>query len=176
VKDRTLLTAIGAPAVLACLLVMAFSVSACSSNRPSTGDPAAPPSGGSGGLVAATSAGKSIPAAADAPKLPANTAAQRVGNLNVTLAISPYPPVSSQSGTFDIKLTDDKGQPVADASVSLNLTMPAMRMPSNRPNAQALGNGSYRASAYWTMRGQWLIEVIVTRGSEKQSAYFSVWL
>ena len=145
------------------------------------GTPGAPasnaaPSGGTGGLVAVTAAGKTIPAPSDAPKLPENTAAQKVGNLNVTLAISPYPPASFQNGNFELTLTDDKGQAVTDATVSLDLTMPAMWMPPSKPNAQAVGNGKYQAAARWTMRGQWRIEVIITRGATTQSVFFDVWL
>jgi len=135
-----------------------------------------PPSGGVGGLVAVTAEGKTIPAPNDTPKLPENTAAQKVGNLNVTLAISPYPPASFQNGTFDITLIDDKGQAVTDAQIALDMTMPGMWMPPSKPNAQAIGNGKYRAAAFWTMRGLWQIEVTITRGGAKQSAFFDVWL
>jgi len=135
-----------------------------------------PPSGGVGGLVAVTADGKMIPAPSDAPKLPENTAAQKVGNLNVTLAISPFPPGSFQNGSFDITLIDDKGQAVTDAQISLDLTMPGMWMPPSKPNAQAIGTGKYHATAFWTMRGLWQIEIIITRGNQKQSAFFDVWL
>ncbi|MBI4787013.1 MAG: FixH family protein [Chloroflexi bacterium] len=135
-----------------------------------------PPSGGVGGLVAVSADGKPIPAPSDAPKLPENTAAQKIGNLNVTLAITPYPPASFQNGTFDITLTDDKGQAVTDATISLDLTMPGMWMPPSKPSAQSVGNGKYRAQAFWTMRGLWRIEMIIQRGGAKQSAFFDVWL
>jgi hypothetical protein len=135
-----------------------------------------PPAGGVGGLVAVTADGKTIPTPSDAAKLPENTATQKIGNLNVTLALSPYPPTSFKNGSFDIMLTDDKGQAVTDATISLDLTMPGMWMPPSKPNAQAIGNGKYQGAAYWTMRGLWQIEVIITRGNEKQSAYFDVWL
>ncbi len=134
------------------------------------------PSGGTGGLVAVTADGKPIPASSDAPKLPENTAAQKVGNLNVTLALTPYPPASFQNANFDLTLTDDKGQAVTDAQISLDLTMPGMWMPPSKPNAQAVGNGKYQAAGRWTMRGLWQIEVIIQRGSVKQSAFFTVGL
>ncbi|MBI4789659.1 MAG: FixH family protein [Chloroflexi bacterium] len=126
-----------------------------------------------GGLVAVSPNGAALPKDSN---LPDNTAAQKVGNLNVTLAISPYPPASFQQGTFDITLADAEGKAITDAKVSLDLTMPAMWMPPSKPEAQSIGSGKYRASARWTMRGQWRIEVIITRGSEKQSAFFDVWL
>jgi hypothetical protein len=135
-----------------------------------------PPSGGSGGLVAVTADGKTIPAPSDAPKLPENTATQKVGNLNVTLALSPYPPASFQNGNFDITLIDDKGQPITNAKITFDLTMPGMWMPPSKPEAQNIGNGKYHATAFWTMRSLWRIEAIITRGNEKQSAFFAVWL
>lgn len=134
------------------------------------------PSGGTGGLVAVTADGKAIPVSSDAPKLPVNAAAQKIGNLNVTLALSPYPPSSFQNGNFDITLIDDKGQAATDATISLDLTMPGMWMPPSNPNAQAVGNGKYHAAAFWTMRGLWQIELTITRGNQKQSAFFDVWL
>ena len=106
----------------------------------------------------------------------ANAATQKAGNLNVTLALTPFPPVSFQSTTFDITITDDKGSAISDAKVSLDLTMPSMWMPSNKPQAQSLGAGKYQASGRFTMRGGWQIAVIVERGSEKQTAFFQLGL
>lgn len=126
-----------------------------------------------GGLIAVTSDGKTIPATT---KLPENAAAQTVGKTNVAIALTPYPPVSFQTGNFEITLTDEKGQAINDAKISLDLTMPGMWMPPSKPNAASIGDGKYKASAPWTMRGLWRIEVIITRGSEKSSAFFDVWL
>ena len=108
--------------------------------------------------------------------LPANAATQKAGNLNVTLALTPFPPVSFQQTTFDITITDEKGNAVSDAQVSLDLTMPSMWMPSNKPQAQSLGTGKYQATGRFTMRGGWQIAVIVERGSEKQTAFFQLGL
>ncbi len=146
------------------------------SGAPFAPDGYVPPSGGVGGLVAVTADGKPIPPTSDAPKLPENTALQKIGNWNVTLALSPYPPASFQNGNFDITLADDKGQAITDAKISLDLTMPGMWMPPSKPNAQNVGAGKYHASAFWTMRGLWQIEVIIQRGDAKQSAFFDVWL
>ncbi len=137
---------------------------------------ATPPAGGVGGLVAVSADGKTITPAADAPKLPENTAAQKVGDMNVTLALSPYPPVSFQKGQFDVTLTDAQGQAITDAQIAIDLTMPGMPMPPSKPEAQHLGNGKYQASAFWTMRGLWRMEVIINRGGQTQSAFFDVWL
>ena len=128
-----------------------------------------------GGLVAVDSNGKTISAPANGD-LPANTATQKVRDLNVTIALTPYPPASFQNGTFLVTLVDDKGQAVTDAQVVLDLTMPSMWMPVNKPTAQNIGGGKYQATALWTMRGGWRIEVMVTRGSDKYSALFDVGL
>ena len=131
--------------------------------------------GSSRGLVAVSTDGKTIPPPADS-NLPVNTAMQKVGDTNVTVALTPFPPASFQNGNFLITLTDAKGQAITDAKVSLDLTMPSMRMPSNKPNAQHVGDGKYTASGLWTMRGWWRIQVTIVRGGATQSAFFDVWL
>jgi len=132
------------------------------------------PNANAGGLVAITADGNTI--SSDADGLPANTASQKVGDLNVTLALSPYPPMGWQPGTFDVTLTDQSGQPVTDARVSLDLTMPGMWMPPNSLQAQSAGSEAFHADGRFTMRGLWRIEVIVERAGHKESAYFGVWL
>lgn len=127
------------------------------------------------GLVAVSAEGKPI-AASPTSQLPANTAAQAVGSLNVALALSPYPPVGFQKGGFDVTLTDAQGQAITDAKISLDLTMPAMPMPQNTLDAQHTGNGIYHATGMFTMRGLWQIEIIIERGGQKQSVFFDVGL
>ena len=130
---------------------------------------------GSGGLAAVSADGKPI-ATDPNSQLPDNTASQKAGNLNVSIVLSPYPPAGWQEGSFDITLTDDQGLAITDAKIRLDLTMPAMPMPQNTLEAQHTGNGLYHATGMFTMRGLWLIEVIVERGSEKQSVFFTVGL
>jgi len=132
------------------------------------------PSGGAGGLVAMSADGATL--ASDATGLPANTSTQKVGDLNVTIALAPYPPVGFQPATFDVTLTDQAGKPVSDATVTLDLTMPGMYMPPNSLQAQPADSGKYHADGRFTMRGPWRIEVIIERGGQKQSVYFGVWL
>jgi hypothetical protein len=128
-----------------------------------------------GGLVAVSPDGSPLPTDPNR-QLPENTAAQKVGNLNVSIALSPYPPVGFQKSDFDVTLTDDKGQAITDAKVTLDLTMPGMWMPSNTLEAQHNGDGLYQATGRFTMRDLWRIEVIVQRGGDKQSVFFDVWL
>lgn len=107
--------------------------------------------------------------------VPANALTSKAGNLNVALVMSP-PPAAFSATTFDITITDEKGAPVNDAVVNLDLTMPSMYMPGNRPTAQALGNGKYRAAGRFTMRGGWQIAVIIDRAGQKQTAFFQIGL
>ena len=128
------------------------------------------------GLTAVSPEGTPIPNSTNSAKLPKNTAEQKVGNLSITLAISPFPPVGFQQSSFDVTVKDEKGQPVSDAVVALDLTMPEMPMPSNKPEAQYANNGLYQATGRFTMRGLWRIVVTIDRNGEKNSAFFDIGL
>ncbi|MBI5649077.1 MAG: FixH family protein [Chloroflexi bacterium] len=144
--------------------------------------PGTPPAGyGPGGMMGrGRMGGQGQPPVADpnlkTVEMKSDTASQKVGNTNVTFTLAPYPPVGFRQSTFDIALTDEKGAAIKDAKVSFDLTMPAMWMPSNKPVAQAVGDGKYRATGMFTMRGFWRIEVIIERGGEKQSAFLDLWM
>ncbi len=131
-----------------------------------------------GGLVAVSSNGETISPAvnAAATELPENTAVQQAGEMNVSIALNPYPPLGFQPANFEVTLTDADGQAINDATVSLNLTMPSMWMPPNQLTLTTASDGKYSATGRFTMRGPWRIEVIITRGAETQSVFFDVWL
>jgi hypothetical protein len=129
-----------------------------------------------GGLVAVSSDGKPISPPAGATKLPENMAMQQVGDMNVSIALNPYPPTGFNPADFEVTLTDANGQVINDATVSVNLTMPSMWMPPNQFTLTAVPNGKYSATGQFTMRGPWRIEVVITRGGTTQSAFFDVWL
>jgi hypothetical protein len=181
----TVLTAIVAAIAVMVLLVGAFMVfrRLAYARMVSSGQSSAPGFGpgmmnggqAPGGLVAVSPSGEQL-AADPANQLPENTAAQKVGGLNVTLALSPYPPVGFQQSNFAVTLTDEQGQAVTDAKISLDLTMPGMWMPPNKLEAQHADNGLYPTTGRFTMRGLWQIEVIIEHGGNKQSAFFDVWL
>ncbi|MBI5352259.1 MAG: FixH family protein [Chloroflexi bacterium] len=109
-------------------------------------------------------------------ELPKNTAVQQSGEMIVSLSLNPYPPSAGQPSQFDVALTDLNGNPIDDASISLDLTMPSMWMPPNQPDMQFVSDGKYSTTAPFTMRGGWRIEVIITRGDQKQSVFFDVGL
>ncbi len=130
-----------------------------------------------GDLHAVTASGTPMPVPASAGELPENTAIQESGGLLVSLALNPYPPTGSKSTDFDVTLADAAtGQPIADAAISLDLTMPGMYMPPNKPVMEPGQAGKYHASGLFTMRGLWRIEVIITRAGQTQSVFFDVGL
>jgi len=128
-------------------------------------------------LVAVSADGKQITGGSTvSAELPKNTAVQQSGEMIVSLSLNPYPPSAGQPSQFEVTLTDLNGSPIDDASISLNLTMPSMWMPPNQPDMQFVSYGKYSTSAPFTMRGGWRIEVIITRGGQKQSVFFDVGL
>ena len=140
--------------------------------------------GGGGGsqleLVAVSKEGAQIAPSADVTsvtgELPKGTVAQKAGDMIVSLALNPYPPRAGAPSEFDVTLTDVNGEAIDDATITLDLTMPSMWMPPNQPAMEFVSDGKYHTSAPFTMRGGWRIEVIITRGGEKQSAFFDVGL
>jgi len=131
-------------------------------------------------LVAVSADGAQVAPSADVTlitgELPKGTAAQKTGDMIVLLALNPYPPRAGAPTEFDVTLTDVNGKAIDDASITLNLTMPSMWMPPNQPAMEFVSDGKHSTTAPFTMRGEWRIEVIITRGGEKQSAFFDVGL
>lgn len=67
-----------------------------------------------------------------------NRMTAKAGNLNVQLVMTP-PPAAFSTTTFDITITDEKGAPVSDAIVSLDLTMPSMYIARESPARASVG-------------------------------------
>jgi hypothetical protein len=133
-------------------------------------------SSGPSRLIAVSQQGTPVPTASGDKSLPDNTAAQKIGNLKIQLAISPYPPVSFSQSDFTVTLSDENGGAVTDATISLDMTMPEMPMPANMFDVKHSGNGVYLSQGRFTMRGWWRIEAIIQRDGKKQSAFFDLGL
>jgi len=73
---------------------------------------------------------------------------------------------------FIVTITDASGAPVTDAAVYLDLDMPAMPMATNRPVAEHLGEGRYRAEGAYTMAGAWEIIVVAVVNDVEFRAVF----
>jgi hypothetical protein len=162
--------------VVVILALVAFAVFAMSMRRSHM-------MGGGGSqleLVAVSADGAQISPSADVisvtGELPKGTVAQKSGDMIVSLTLNPNPPRAGTPSEFEVTLTDLNGKAIDDASITLNLTMPSMWMPPNQPAMEFVSAGKYRTTAPFTMRGEWRIEVIITRGGAKQSAFFDVGL
>jgi hypothetical protein len=101
-------------------------------------------------------------------------ATQTAGAFSVSLNVAPDPPVPMQDALLELKLVDFKGQPISGASVSLDLTMPGMQMPMNRPEVVESGGGVYQAKTLFTMAGKWQIQVTVTDVSKSETFTFNL--
>jgi YtkA-like len=94
------------------------------------------------------------------------TQRQLVDRLLLALEAPEKPPLLTEQELV-VTLTDSTGKPIDGAEVWLGLVMPTMRHSPNEPDAVAIGPGRYRASALFTMVGNWDVEVHATvRGQE----------
>lgn len=75
--------------------------------------------------------------------------------MSVTLQVDPFPPRSMREATFTITVTDPNGAALQGATVTCDMTMPAMPMPVNRPEALEVDPGVYAARVLFTMAGGW---------------------
>lgn len=80
---------------------------------------------------------------------------QAGSEMSVTLQVDPFPPRSMRKATFRITVTDPSGAPLQGATVVCDMTMPAMPMPVNRPEAVEDDPGVYTAEVLFTMAGDW---------------------
>jgi hypothetical protein len=99
---------------------------------------------------------------------------QTSGSLTATLRVLPFPPVPMEDTILELTLRDADQQPVSGAAVALDLTMPAMEMPVNRPQATEVESGVYRADAIFTMAGEWQILVEVSYQGQDEEFRFPV--
>ena len=90
--------------------------------------------------------------------------------LDITFRSQPDPPTTGES-MFEVVVKDSKGQPVADAEVSVLLFMPAMptmNMPAMRNETKLphAGAGVYRGPGQVLMSGRWDVTVTVSRSGK----------
>jgi hypothetical protein len=94
------------------------------------------------------------------------------GDLYAVLLLKEAPLVAMTRIPFELQLTDAAGTPQTGASVSCDLSMPAMAMPINRP-AVAEKGGRYRGEAIFTMAGAWraTFEILLPNGEAKTLSF-----
>jgi hypothetical protein len=96
---------------------------------------------------------------------------QTVDDLTMTLE-RPQQVAVLQDYEFFVTLSDSAGKRVDGATVFLEQDMPAMRMNSNQPLGEPLGNGQYRLRGVFTMDGAWQLVVHASVGGKEYVARF----
>jgi len=86
------------------------------------------------------------------------------GSAVLTLAANPLETMTEVP--FRIVLTDASGSAITEATVSLDLYMPAMPMPPNEPKA-LWNNGAYHGLAIFTMAGEWRALIKIGRSGQE---------
>jgi hypothetical protein len=94
--------------------------------------------------------------------------------LTADLTIDPNPPIAMEPALFLLVLSDKEGDPVEGVQISYDLTMPAMTMPPNQPQASDDGDGVYRTEAIFTMSGSWEVRAIVIYNSEEITFTYNI--
>ncbi|WP_376795341.1 FixH family protein [Thermogemmatispora sp.] len=109
-----------------------------------------------GGLVANITPTSSEPGAQQA----------RAGPYEVTLQLSPNPPLSSQPSTIVLRIVETaNGSLVNDARVQIEGTMPEMNMGLPTVSARPGNDGLYRARLQFVMGGLWQLRVLIQRST-----------
>jgi hypothetical protein len=94
------------------------------------------------------------------------------GNATIVFADSPLKTMTETP--FAIELYEASGDVINDAELALDLTMPFMPMPPNKPNAAWQGN-AYHGIAIFTMAGAWQVNVEIKRSdSEMEKIIFDI--
>ena len=73
-----------------------------------------------------------------------------------------------------VTLADASGKRVDNAKVYLEQDMPTMKMSSNQPLGEPLGNGQYRLKSVFTMDGAWLVVVHARVAGKEYAASFDL--
>lgn len=92
----------------------------------------------------------------------------------VTLTFAAAPLKAMTEIPFSLEITDDTGNEINDAELSINMDMPAMPMPPNTPEA-TWREGAYRGAAIFTMAGKWQMTVDIQRpGHDLEQVKFAI--
>ena len=84
----------------------------------------------------------------------------------VDLSLSPSAPRAYTPTTFTVRAHPDPGP---GAVVTIELTMPSMRMPPTRVQTHSAGQGNYTGQGAFSMPGTWHAEITLSaRGKESK--------
>jgi Cu(I)/Ag(I) efflux system membrane fusion protein len=93
-------------------------------------------------------------------KSPATPQTKKKGDLTLTLATKPSPPIDGEN-FLHLVVTDSVGKPIENAKVVFSYTMPMPGMKSVKVPA-AFKNGEYEGKVKFGMPGTWEVTVFVT--------------
>jgi ABC-type glycerol-3-phosphate transport system substrate-binding protein len=93
------------------------------------------------------------------------------GDLLVWLFSNPNPPVRGDN-TFEVLVTDLKGQPITDAAITFDINMTNMNHGKNVVTASSLGEGHYRGVVHFLMAGPWRVIVGIDRAGKTNTVRF----
>ena len=113
-----------------------------------------------------------LPGCAQGGKSPSQSIVATAENLSAQFSVVPDPPIPMREAVLELTLHDTAGRPVEDAIISMELTMPAMRMPLNQPSVEYKGSGVYSANALFTMAGEWQVRVEVDASGQVHEFVF----
>lgn len=130
-------------------LALTWALAGC---RPGTEQTTAPPPAGTGAAVAGAALGTE----------------QTAGPFMVTLSTE-NPPKAGET-QFEATVTRN-GQPVTDATVNVNLSMPSMQMAGPEVTLKPAGD-HYEGTANLSMGGDWQAKTTVSAGGETGTAIY----
>lgn len=81
---------------------------------------------------------------------------------SIELRYAPDPPVALKDTAFTVVVKDDKGGPITDATVEVDLSMPGMYHGENKPEMAETSPGVYEGKGILTMGGDWVAKVGVS--------------
>ena len=96
---------------------------------------------------------------------------QTIDGMTITLE-RPQQIAILQDFEYIVTLADASGKPVDGATVYLEQDMPTMKMGSNQPLGEPLGNGQYRLKSLFTMDGAWVVVIHASIAGKKYAATF----
>jgi hypothetical protein len=96
---------------------------------------------------------------------------QMIDGITITLE-RPQQIAILQDVEYFVTLADTSGTRIDGAMVYLEQDMPTMKMGSNQPLGEPLGNGQYRLKNVFTMDGAWVVVIHASVAGKNYAATF----
>jgi hypothetical protein len=96
---------------------------------------------------------------------------QTIDGMTITLE-RPLQIAILQDFEYVVTLVDASGKRIDGATVYLEQDMPSMKMGSNQPLGEPLGNGQYSLKSVFTMDGAWVVAIHARVAGKDYAATF----